>query len=173
MVRCTWCAELFVVCRGCDHGQQYCCKEHAQAGRRNSQKEAGRRYQRTPRGRRMNRNRQARHRARRGCGDGGRVHDERKNVTHQPSLGRGRQAMVLSCTATTSSSTGTDNGVTCAICGDMIQGNWLRPDFCRRRSAWYRKHGHDWARNAGRDRATSRGGGLAPGDYRPSPRHSS
>lgn len=155
LVKCSWCDCLFIVCRECDRGQQYCCKEHAQEGRRRSQRAAGQRYQRTPRGQLKNRQRQARYRARQWSGNIDQVCDDEKDVTHQSSLIEGRQTMVMSWISTTSSSSdGNNNGVTCAICGDSIQGNWLRPDFCRRQSKWYRKYGHDWARKTGRDRKT-------------------
>ena len=174
LVKCPWCDCLFTVCRGCDRGQQYCCKEHAQEGRRTSQSAASRRYQRTPKGRLKNRQRQARFRANKALQPDRQDHEERKNVTHQSSLIEQSQTMVMSWISTTSSSSdGNNNRVTCAICGDSIQKNWLRPDFCRRQSKWYRKYGHDWARKAGRDRKASRSGRLAPRNNRPPPRNSS
>ncbi len=174
LAKCSLCAVLFVVCRGCDRGQQYCSKEHAKTARRKLQREAGRRYQRTPKGQLKNRQRQARYRARQWSRKLDQDCDDEKPVTHQSSLIEGRQTKVMSwITTNSSSSDGNNNGVTCAICGDSIQESWLRPDFCRRQSKWYRKFGHDWARKAGRDRKTSRSGGLAARNNRPPPRDSS
>jgi len=61
---CQWCQEVATICRECDHGNQYCSKECAAAGRRASKLCASLKYQGTREGRLRHAARQQRYRNR-------------------------------------------------------------------------------------------------------------
>lgn len=157
MFSCSWCGEVVVVCRGCDRGQRYCCREHAMLGRSRSQQEAAARYRRTPKGRASNRLRQERFRIRRALAAAAAPSCRQAKVTHHPSPVSGPRARLTACVLQTKSPLfRLARQPSCAYCGDRIAGDWLRRDFCRRRSAWYREHCRDRAGQGGRDRAPPR-----------------
>src|SRR5215208_7878654 len=72
-VTCTWCGQVFFLCRWCDDGDRYCTRACSTSGRRESIQAAGRRYQRTEAGRAQHAARHQRYLERR----------EAAKVTHQ------------------------------------------------------------------------------------------
>ena len=92
---CGRCARQVRICRGCDHGNQYCAGECAALRRRESRRRAGARYQLSRRG-------AARHAARQ---DAWRRRQAQK-VTHQGSL-PGTHLVIVVAISTQTTSEGT------------------------------------------------------------------
>jgi hypothetical protein len=157
LAKCSWCGILFVVCRGCDRGQHYCCAEHSQKGRQRSLLAAGKRYGQTAGGRRSNCERQARFRNKIHSVRAPEGKDSQKKVTHQGSPNKPCPGRVETCvTQPPHQSIIKEKTLRCSICGDAISGEYLRMDYCRRRSRWYREHGRDRAGSGRGDHSTSR-----------------